>query len=149
MKIKVTLHRAENCKHFDCGPGDEIALDVEEYVRGVVPAEIGNAHVEACKAQAVAARTMATHYAGKGWAISDQSSSAQAYRAPRALSDNYPNAREAVEATAGEVLTTTTFSGSATACAGRAAAGGRGSSPRAIHGTRRRRAASARGTALA
>ena len=105
MKIKVTLHRTENCKHFGVGPGDEIALDVEEYVRGVVPSEIGNAHVEACKAQAVAARTMATHYAGKGWAISDQSSSAQAYRVERALSDNYPNAREAVEATAGEVLT--------------------------------------------
>lgn len=105
MKIRVTMHRAENCYHYDCDPGDEIALDVEEYVRGVVPSEIGNAHVEACKAQAVAARTMATHYAGKGWAISDQSSSAQAYRIERALSAAYPNAREAVEATAGEVLT--------------------------------------------
>mgnify|MGYP002509091732 CR=1 FL=1 len=53
MIIKVKLSREENIKHYNAS---EIDIDIEEYLKGVVPAEIGNAHIEACAAQAVAAR---------------------------------------------------------------------------------------------
>ena len=57
MKISVTMTRAENVARFGAGP---VSFDLEEYLCGVVPAEIGEgSHMEALKAQAVAARTFA------------------------------------------------------------------------------------------
>jgi peptidoglycan hydrolase-like amidase len=42
MKITVKLSREENISYYG---SNEIQLDVEEYLKGVVPSEIGNAHV--------------------------------------------------------------------------------------------------------
>ena len=71
MVIKVKLSREENIKYYG---SSEIDIDIEEYLKGVVPAEVGNAHVEACAAQAVCARTYAmTKINSKGY-ITDKSS---------------------------------------------------------------------------
>jgi peptidoglycan hydrolase-like amidase len=48
MKIKVKLTRDENLKYYN--NQTEIEIDIEEYLRGVVPAEVGNAPLEAGKA---------------------------------------------------------------------------------------------------
>ena len=59
MKIRIALSSAENCEAYDVGEGQEIELDVEEYLKGVVAAEMGDGSLEALKAQAVASRTLA------------------------------------------------------------------------------------------
>lgn len=100
MLIKVKLTRSENLDYYG---KDEIEIDIEEYLKGVVPAEVGNAALEAGKAQAVAARTFALYrYQSKG-SISDKSSTDQAFRASR-FSNSYARAHQAVEDTKGEVL---------------------------------------------
>ena len=100
MLIKVKLTRSENLDYYG---KDEIEIDIEEYLKGVVPAEVGNAALEAGKAQAVAARTFALYrYQSKG-SISDKSSTDQAFRASR-FSSSYARAHQAVEETRGEVL---------------------------------------------
>ena len=53
MLIKIKLSRQENIDYYK---SSETTLDLEEYLKGVVPSEIGNAHIEACAAQAIAAR---------------------------------------------------------------------------------------------
>ena len=53
MLIKIKLSRQENIDYYK---SSEITLDLEEYLKGVIPSEIGNAHIEACAAQAIAAR---------------------------------------------------------------------------------------------
>lgn len=63
MNIKLSLSRAENIDYYG---SKNITIDLEEYLRGVVGSEIGNASLEACKAQAVAARTFALIKASKG-----------------------------------------------------------------------------------
>lgn len=64
-------------------------MDFEEYVATVVASEIGNAPIEACKAMAIAARTYAVARGVlNGKVISDNASTAQAYRAVR---NNYTN----------------------------------------------------------
>lgn len=99
MNIKVKLSNSTNIKYYGT---DEIEIDLEEYLLGCVPAEIGNAHIEACKAQAVASRTFALNaIKGKGY-ITDKSSIDQAFRTERFK--GYPNAAQAVRDTAGEVL---------------------------------------------
>ena len=100
MLIKVKLTRSENLDYYG---KDEIEIDIEEYLKGVVPAEVGNAALEAGKAQAVAARTFALYrYQSKG-SISDKSSTDQAFRTSR-FSSAYARAHQAVEDTKGEVL---------------------------------------------
>lgn len=47
MKIIVYLTRDENIKYYN---SEEIEIDIEEYLRGVVGAEIGASSFEACKA---------------------------------------------------------------------------------------------------
>lgn len=99
MKIKVKLSNDKNIKFYGT---NEIEIDLEEYLVGCVAAEIGNAHIEACKAQAVASRTFALNaFKGKGY-ITDKSSVDQAFRTERFT--GYPNATQAVKETAGEVL---------------------------------------------
>ena len=100
MKISVKLTRAENTALLGAGP---VELDLEEYLCGVVPSEIyESSHMEALKAQAVAARTFAVKRAMAGTVV-DDTTSFQAYRAP--LAESSPRSRQAVEETAGQVLT--------------------------------------------
>ena len=100
MKISVTMTRAENVARFGAGP---VSFDLEEYLCGVVPAEIGEgSHIEALKAQAVAARTFAAKRAAAG-AVIDDTTRFQAFRA--SLMDTCPRSRRAIEETAGQALT--------------------------------------------
>ena len=103
-KIKVILTRAENASFFNVPIGSTVEVDFEKYINAVVASEIGNSHVEACKAQAIMARTYALSRVGSGGAISDDSSVAQAYRAPRGENPAYGNCIIATLATAGQVL---------------------------------------------
>ena len=99
MRIKVRMTRAGNIARHGAGIAE---LDLEEYLCGVVPAEIGEgSHGEALRAQAVAARTFAVRRVLAGIAV-DDTTRFQAYRAE--LRDCSPRSREAVADTAGMVL---------------------------------------------
>lgn len=100
MNVTLSLTNQSNINHYN---DSLVELDMEEYLKGVVPAEIGNAHIEACRAQAVAARTFALIKASKGQQLTDQSRKDQAFRALR-ISQLYATALQAVEDTKGEVL---------------------------------------------
>ena len=71
MNVKVKLSRTENINYYH---KNVIEIDMEEYLKGVVPSEIGNALLEASKAQAVAARTFALNKMKKQGYITDKSS---------------------------------------------------------------------------
>lgn len=71
MLITIKLSRNENIQHYK---KSIITIDIEEYLKGVVSSEIGNASLEACKAQAIAARTFALIKYSKSGQITDQSS---------------------------------------------------------------------------
>ena len=102
MKIKVKITTSGNMKYYGCEKGTIKEIEFEDYVKCVVASEIGNASIEACKAQAVAARTFAAARGVlEGKVITDDASKAQAFRAER---NNYKNCNAAVEATKGEVL---------------------------------------------
>ena len=102
MKIKVKITASENMRYFGCEKGAIKEIELEDYVKCVVASEIGNASIEACKAQSVAARTFACQRGVlEGKVISDDASKAQAFRAER---NNYKNCNAAAEATKGEVL---------------------------------------------
>lgn len=105
MMIRVKLSRAENLNYFGCVSGSIVSIDLEEYVAGVVASEIGNTHMEACKAQAIAARTFAMNHVGDDKHITDKSSVHQAFCASRWDAAAYPNPNEAAKQTAGMVLT--------------------------------------------
>lgn len=110
MNILISITRQENADYFGRQIGDTVSVPFEEYVAAVVASEIGNSHLEACKAQAVAARTFAVSRGVlRGKTISDASTTAQAYRAKRYSEKSYPNCIEAANLTAGEILT---YSGS-------------------------------------
>lgn len=100
MDISLKLTRDANIKHYG---KSEIIIDIEEYLKGVVGSEIGNASINACRAQAVAARTFAFIKASKEQQITDTSSKDQAYIVSR-NSSSYANAVQAVEDTKGQVL---------------------------------------------
>ena len=100
MKINVKLTRSENISYYH---KNQIEIDIEEYLKGVVPSEIGNAALEACKAQAVAARTFALNKFKKQGYITDKSSIDQAFRTSR-FAESYSRAHQGVMDTAGEVL---------------------------------------------
>ena len=59
MKIKVKITTAGNMKYHNCAKDTVIEIELEDYIKCVVASEIGNSNIEACKAQAVAARTFA------------------------------------------------------------------------------------------
>ena len=99
VKLKIT--KSENAKHFNVSVGDIIELSFQDYLKGVVASEIGNAHVEACKAQAIASRTNTYSYYESGKTISDSSSDIQSFNASRMTSEQYPNAHAAVDETEG------------------------------------------------
>lgn len=83
---------------------DVVELELEDYISGCVAQEIGNAHIEACKAQAIAARTNCQPYIKNGKAASDQSSSFQAYEGSKANNPNYQNPSKAAQETKSIVL---------------------------------------------
>lgn len=99
MKITIKLSREENISYYG---SNEIQLDIEEYLKGVVPSEIGNAHIQACAAQAICARTYTVNKINSKGYITDQPSTDQAFRASRLK--GYPNAYEGVAKTTGEML---------------------------------------------
>ena len=99
MKITVKLSREENISYYG---SNEIQLDVEEYLKGVVPSEIGNAHVQACAAQAICARTYTVNKINSKGYITDQSSTDQAFRVSRMT--GYSNAYKGIKITAGQTL---------------------------------------------
>lgn len=100
MNIDLILTVNSNINFYN---SVNVTLDMEEYLKGVVPAEIGNAQLEACKAQAVASRTVALIRHNSNKQIGDTSSTCQAFLANR-ISSSYANALLAVEETVGEVL---------------------------------------------
>lgn len=105
LQIKLKITRKSNADYFKVDLNDIVSIDLEDYITGVVASEVGNAHIEACKAQAIAARTFAWQYIKSGKAISDDSSSAQAFRTERMRSALYPHVNEAVDTTSGMILT--------------------------------------------
>ena len=71
MKITIRMTRSENVAQFG---SQSVSLDLEEYLCGVVPAEIyESADMEALKAQAVAARTFAVKRTLAGVVMDDTS----------------------------------------------------------------------------
>lgn len=101
MKVKITTK--ENMAYYSCEKNTVVDVDLEDYVTCVVASEMGNAKLEACKAQAVAARTFAIGRGVlSGKVISDSASVAQAYRANRI---GYIVAQMAAEQTMGQILT--------------------------------------------
>lgn len=101
MIIRVKISRQDNPDY-----GKVLNLDLEEYLRDVVPSEVraGYDHMEALKAQAVAARTYAMYRAHKNrylsYDVTDSSGRDQAYKSrPR-----HPRSDQAVAETAGWVL---------------------------------------------
>ena len=105
MKVKVLLERQENADYFNVPINTTVEISFEHYVAAVVASEIGNSNLEACKAQAVAARTYALNYLQTHSYISDLSTKAQAYRANRVNVHNYPNAIAATFDTYGQIIT--------------------------------------------
>lgn len=106
MNIKVKLTLKGNQQHFGKHAGEVVEIPFEDYLKGVVAAEIANAHPEACKAQAVAARTFAFPSARDGKTITDTGANDQAFIAARMTNkEGYLNAIQAVEDTKGQVLT--------------------------------------------
>lgn len=102
--IRVKITKGKNAAYYGVAVGCVVEMELEEYLRGVVASEVGNAPLEACKAQAVASRTAAYPYYTANRQISDASANVQCFNAKRANSDEYPNAVQAVSETAGEVL---------------------------------------------
>lgn len=97
----IMLKRIDDNKFFIIN-----SLNVEDYLKGVLPFELGNDFpMDALKAQAVAARTYCIANKGKystsGYDLTDDTS-CQVYRGVVPYAEN---CNEAVEETAGEVLT--------------------------------------------
>jgi len=77
MKIKVRITNAANMKYFNCAKGTVKEVEFEDYIKCVVASEIGNAPIEACKAQAIASRSFAVARGVlEGKIISDDASKA-------------------------------------------------------------------------
>lgn len=102
MRIKLSLKKESNISFFET---DLVELNLEDYISGCVAQEIGNAHIEACKAQAIAARTNCQPYIKDDKTASDQSSSFQAFQASKMNNPNYQNPRDAAQNTKSIVLT--------------------------------------------
>lgn len=103
IKVKLTLET--NASHFGVSIGSLINIDIEEYLKAVVASEIANSHIEACKAQAVAARTFAmTRMRNRGYVYDSTIDQVFIHTRGDSVSD-YPNAIKGVEDTAGQILT--------------------------------------------
>lgn len=103
MKVKIKIAGSENLSYYSVPSGTVVEEDFEKYVAAVVASEIGNAPLEACKAQAVASRSFAYRYILKDKPIPD-SSSAQVFRIKR-YSSAYQVCIDAAKATKNLILT--------------------------------------------
>ena len=130
MKVKITTQT--NMNYYGCAKGTIIDVDLEDYITCVVASEVGNAPIEACKAQAIAARSFAiARGVLSGKPISDSSSTAQAYRANRI---GYANCAKAAWETKGQVLT---YGGNVISANYCSANGGRTYSSEEVWGTKK------------
>ena len=103
MKIKVKITTKENMEYYGCAKDTIKEIELEEYIACVVASEMGNAPLEALKAQAVASRSYACAQGVlNGKVISDNAAKAQAFRAKRT---NYEDANYATKSTEGLILT--------------------------------------------
>lgn len=96
--VRIKMQRAENIAVYGA---DEVNLDIEEYLRGVVPSEMyESASAEALKAQAICARTYA--YYRRSSVISDTTDH-QSFHSGKVGKN--PRSDEAIATTKGLVLT--------------------------------------------
>lgn len=100
---KITLNLTKTSNQTFYG-SDQTVLDLDLYVAGCVAQEVGNANIEVCKAQAIAARTNAYQYVLKDKIASDNSSVFQAFTGSRSVDKAYANAQLGAQLTAGMVL---------------------------------------------
>lgn len=98
MLLKLSLYKESNISFFG---ESAIEIDLEDYISGCVAQEIGNAHIEACKAQAIAARTNCQPYIKDNRSTSDKSSVFQAFEASKM---NYKNPSQAAQETKSLIL---------------------------------------------
>ena len=101
MRLKLELKKSSNINYHGA---TEVEIELEDYINGCVAQEMGNAHVEACKAQAIAARTNCQPYIYNDKMASDQSSTFQAYEASKVKNLQYQNPQKAAEETKSMVL---------------------------------------------
>ncbi len=104
IKVKVKLSSAANLRTYNVPPDTIVEIDIEEYLRAVVASEIANSHIEACKAQAIAARTFAMRRMKNRGVLTDGTGD-QVFIATRNDPTRFPNAIRAVEETRGMILT--------------------------------------------
>ena len=104
MNIRVRLTKADNYNHYGLKYGEVKTLDLEEYLRGVVPSECYTTWSQnTLKAQAVAARSYAIALmkrASGSYDVEDNTSY-QSFN----IKNKVASTTQAVDATAGEVLT--------------------------------------------
>ena len=98
VTVRIKMTREENIAVYGA---EEINLDIEEYLRGVVPSEMyESANIEALKAQTICARTYA--YYRRNSVLSDTTNH-QSFHAGK-IGKN-PRSDEAITETKGQVLT--------------------------------------------
>ena len=100
--IKMQIKTAENAEFFNKPLGSVVSLPVEEYLMGVVPAEVGNSHIEACVAQAIASRSILL--SGRWGDTITDTTSHQAYNGSRSVDPDFFRAHQAVKDSKGVVL---------------------------------------------
>lgn len=105
MKIKLKIGRQENADYFGANIGDIIDIEFEQFLIGVVASEISNSNIQACKAQAVAARTYLVSRNILIGQVVEDAANIVAFRANRINKNKYPNAYLGVQQTLGEILT--------------------------------------------
>lgn len=101
MNINIKLTRSGNAEYHGVDVNDVITMDIEEYLRGVVPSEVSPSwDADALKAQAIAARTYGIFHGAGSKEIND-TTEYQSYHTYKI--DSRTDA--AIAATAGIVLT--------------------------------------------
>lgn len=106
MNIKMKITKSVNANGLNSPVGSIVTMDIEEYLKCVVPNEMSNYYPSAAlQAQAVAARTFAMYRVAR----SPRSSSFDIYDSTKDQSYEYgtegSKANAAIAATAGKVLT--------------------------------------------
>ena len=102
--IKVKLTKSVNANFYTVPVGDVVEISLREYLHGVVASEMGVAPREACRAQAIASRTLVWQNVFSGEPVSDSSSSVQCFNVNRAYSAAYAVAHQAVDDTEDMIL---------------------------------------------
>lgn len=100
--VKMQIKNAANAAFFGVPLNTVISLPIEEYLMGVVPAEVGNAPIEAGIAQAIAARSILL--SGRWADVITDTTSHQAYSGARSVDPDFFRAHQAVKDSKGVVL---------------------------------------------